>query len=53
MNGKITNSLKPPLTKRFSEESYWKLHEMPGRGSGGYLTQKKLIGVVMSMRPSG
>ena len=30
MKGKITYSLKPPLTKRPSEVGYWKLNEMPG-----------------------
>ena len=30
IKGKITDSLKPPLTKRLSEVSYWKLNEMPG-----------------------
>ena len=30
MKGKITDSLKPPLTKRPFEEYYWKLNEMPG-----------------------
>ena len=30
MEGKITYSLKPPLTKRPSEVGYWKLNEMPG-----------------------
>ena len=38
MKGKITNSLKPPLTKRAFEVGYWKLNEMPG--SGGCLKQK-------------
>ena len=42
MEGKIINSLKPPLTKRASEEGYCKLNEMPR--SGGCLRQKKLIG---------
>ena len=39
MEGKIINSLKPPLTKRASEEGYCKLNEIPG--SGGCLRQKK------------
>ena len=30
MKGKIIDSLKPSLTKRPSELSYWKLNEMPG-----------------------
>ena len=34
----ITDSLKPLLTKRSSEVSYWKLNEMPGRSD--YLRQK-------------
>ena len=36
---KITNSLKPPLTKRPCEVGYWELNEM--LGSGGCLRQKK------------
>ena len=40
MKGAITNSLKPPLTKRLSEVGYWELNEMPG--SGGCLRQKHL-----------
>ena len=40
MKGKLTNSLKPPLTKRPSEVGYWELNEMTG--SGGTLRQKKL-----------
>ena len=40
MKGKITNSLKPPLTKRPSEEGL-ELNEMPG--SGACLRPKKLI----------
>ena len=32
MEGKITDTLKPLLTKRSSEVGYWKLNEMPGRG---------------------
>ena len=39
---KLTNSLKPPLTKRPSEVGYWEPNEMTG--SGGALRQKKLIG---------
>ena len=31
MKGKITDSLKPPLTKKPSEVGYWKLNEMPGK----------------------
>ena len=42
MKGKVTSSLKPPLTKNSSEVGYWKLNKMPG--SGGCLRQKKLIG---------
>ena len=42
MRGKLTNSLKPPLTKRTSDIGYWKLNEMPG--SSGCLRQTKLIG---------
>ena len=38
MKDKITDSLKPPLTKRPSELGYWKLNEMPG--SGECLKQK-------------
>ena len=38
MKGKMTNSLKPPLTKTPSEISYWELNEMPG--TGVYLRQK-------------
>ena len=38
MKGKITDSLKPPLTKRPSERGYWKLNEM--LGSGECLRQK-------------
>ena len=38
MKGKITYSLKPPLTKRPSEVGYWKLNEMPG--SSACLRQK-------------
>ena len=30
MKGKITDSLKPSLTKKPSEVGYWKLNEMPG-----------------------
>ena len=30
MKGEITDSLKPPLTKKPSEVGYWKLNEMPG-----------------------
>ena len=32
MKGKITDSLKPPLTKTPSEVGYWKLNEMPESG---------------------
>ena len=42
MKGKISNSLKPPLTKRTSEIDYWNLNDIPG--SGECLRQKKLIG---------
>ena len=40
MKGKITNSLRPPLTKRPSEVGYCELNEM--LGSGGCLRQKNL-----------
>ena len=39
MKGKITNSLKPPLTKRLFKVGYWKLNEISG--SGGCLRQKR------------
>ena len=39
MKGKITDSLKPPLTKRPSEVGCWKLNEMPE--SGECLRQKR------------
>ena len=38
MKGKISYSLKPPLTKRPSEVGYWKLNQIPG--SGECLRQK-------------
>ena len=38
MKGKITDSLKPPLTRRPFEVGYWKLNEMPG--GGVWLRQK-------------
>ena len=38
MEGKITDSLKPPLTKRPSKVGYWKLNEMTG--SSDCLIQK-------------
>ena len=41
MKGKISNSLKPPLTKRTSEIDYWKLNDIPG--SGECLRQKNLL----------
>ena len=40
MKGKITNSLKPPLTNRLCEVGYWEQNEIPE--SGGCLTQKDL-----------
>ena len=40
MKGKISISLKPPLTKRPSEVCFWKLNNTPG--SGGCLRQKNL-----------
>ena len=41
MKGEITNSLKPPLTKRPFEVCFWKLNDIPG--SGGCLRQKEQI----------
>ena len=41
MKNEITNSLKPPLTKRLSEVGYWKLNEIPG--SGECLRQKNQL----------
>ena len=41
MKGKITNSLKSPLSERPSEVGYWEMNEMSG--SGGCLRQKRLI----------
>ena len=41
MKGKITNTLKPPLTKWPSEVGYCELNEMSR--SGGCLRQKKFI----------
>ena len=40
MKGKITESLKPQLTKRPSEVGYWELNGIPG--SGEYLREKNL-----------
>ena len=46
MKGKISNSLKPPLTKTPSEVGL-ELNEMPGIGA--CLRQKKLIGYLRSV----
>ena len=44
MKCKISNSLKPPLTKRPSEEGYWELNEM--LQSDGCVKQQKTYGLL-------